>query len=74
MAKDETWFQSVKWTKSCLECQKESNNTCSSRSCAELHYDDNGNPIPADSVGYDGDYQCLDNVNNKCLSEDEYWL
>lgn len=57
MVKDEAWFQSIKWIKACLECQKKNNGACPSRSCAEMHYDNNGNPIPARSIGYDGDYK-----------------
>lgn len=55
--KDEAWFQSIKWTKACLECHKANNGTCPMQDCAEMYYDDNGNPIPASSIGYDGDYQ-----------------
>ncbi len=57
MAKSEIWFQSIKWDKTCIECQKESNGTCPMRGCAELHYDDNGDPIHASSIQFDGDYQ-----------------
>ena len=57
MAKDEAWFQSIKWDDACRnECHKENNGTCPMRSCAELHYDDNGNLIHFSSVSYDGDY------------------
>ena len=58
MAKDNEWFKAIKWSKACLtECHKANNGTCPMRSCAEMHYDDNGNLIPFDSVRFDGDYQ-----------------
>ncbi len=57
--KDQTWFESIKWTKSCIECQRETNGTCARRSCAEMHYDDNGNDIHPSAIGYDGDYKCI---------------
>lgn len=60
MSKDENWFASIKWSKSCLECQSGNNGICPIRSCAEMCYDENGNEIPADSVCYDGDYKCID--------------
>lgn len=59
MPKNDAWFESIKWIKACLECQSESNGTCPIRSCAEMHYDNNGNAIPADSVMFDGDYKML---------------
>ena len=58
MAKDEAWFKAIKWSKACREeCHKANNGTCPMRSCAELHYDDNGNLIPFSSITFDGDYQ-----------------
>ena len=57
MAKDEAWFQSINWVKTCQKCQKQNDGVCPIRSCAEMHYDDNGNAIPADSICFDGDYQ-----------------
>ena len=57
--KNEAWFQSINWTNSCLECQRETNDTCSRRSCAEMHYDENGNMIHPSTIGYDGDYKRL---------------
>lgn len=56
--KDDAWFQSIKWTKSCLECQKETGGVCSMRNCAELAYDENGNYI-SHKIQYDGDYKKL---------------
>ena len=57
MPKDDVWFKSIKWDSACLnECHKANNGTCPMRDCAELHYDDNGNLIPASCVCYDGDY------------------
>ena len=55
--KDEKWFQSINWIPSCVECQRETNGTCSRRSCAEMHYDENGNHIHPSSIQYDGDYK-----------------
>ena len=60
MIKNEAWFQSIKWDKSCLECHKANNGTCPNKDCAELCYDSNGNPIPASAICFDGDYQALD--------------
>lgn len=58
MAKpDDAWFQSINWRHSCIECQRETDGTCSRRSCAEMHYDENGNYISPMVVGYDGDYK-----------------
>ena len=57
MAKDEKWFESIKWDAACLNCHKANGGVCSSKSCAEMYYDNNGNPIKASSVCYDGDYQ-----------------
>ena len=63
MAKDNQWFESINWDKACLqECISEHNGTCPLRSCAELHYDDNGNLIQPNSVTYDGDYQEVNNA------------
>lgn len=65
--KDEAWFQSINWIKACLECQSENNGVCRSRSCAEMHYDNNGNAIPASSIMYDGDYKAIDpDVQDLC--------
>lgn len=58
--KDEAWFQSINWIKACLECQRETDGTCPVRSCAEMHYDNNGDAIPASSIMYDGDYKAID--------------
>ena len=57
MTKDSMWFQSIKWDKSCLKCHKANNGTCPNEDCAELCYDNNGNPIPASSICFDGDYK-----------------
>ena len=55
--KDEAWFQSIKWNKVCLECQQETGGICSRRSCAEMHYDENGDHIHLSTIKYDGDYK-----------------
>lgn len=61
MAKDNQWFESINWDKACInECHKANNGTCPLRTCAELHYDDNGNLIPFSSVCYDGDYNVIE--------------
>ena len=57
MEKNETWFQSINWDSTCLNCHKANGGMCVSKSCAEMCYDDNGNPIKASSVNYDGDYK-----------------
>ena len=58
MPKNEAWFKAINWDKACInECHKANNGTCPMRACAELHYDDNGNLIPLDSITFDGDYQ-----------------
>lgn len=50
---DRNWFNSIKWSKACLECIQ-SNGSCPMRQCAELNYDEKGDEI---QVQYDGDYQ-----------------
>lgn len=45
--KDEAWFQSIKWDQPCIDCHKKNSGNCPKRSCAELHYDYWGDPIPA---------------------------
>lgn len=53
MKKDDEWFKTIKWNKVCIECHKEHNGECYFRECAEMHYDENGNLIPLDSVCID---------------------
>lgn len=57
--KNEDWLKSIKWTKACQECQKETGGTCSRKSCAEMHYDENGNHIHPSTIQYDGDCKCI---------------
>jgi hypothetical protein len=58
MPKDEAWFKAINWDEVCInECHKANNGTCPWKGCAEMHYDDNGNLIPFDSITFDGDYQ-----------------
>jgi hypothetical protein len=45
------------WDKTCLECQSENGGSCPMPRCAEMHYDQNGNPIDASLTTYDGDYR-----------------
>lgn len=40
------WFASIKWTKDCLDCQKKHNGYCHRPSCAQMEYDEWGDPIP----------------------------
>ena len=42
----EKWFESLKWDKDCLECQAKHEGKCKNRECAEMHYDEWGDPIP----------------------------
>ena len=55
--KDDKWFANIHWDIPCLLCQAETQGECHSRGCAEMHYDEHGDPIPASSVIIDGDYQ-----------------
>lgn len=43
---DDKWFESIKWTKSCMECKEKEGGQCKSRSCAEGVYDPWGDPFP----------------------------
>ena len=63
--KNEEWFKSIKWSKVCQECQRETDGTCSRRSCAEKHYDESGNFIHPSAIGYDGDYKRLPSTQEK---------
>jgi len=54
MQKDDKWFASIKWDKSCLQCQAKTNGACENRSCAEDNYDLWGDPIPAYVYHHDG--------------------
>ena len=47
LEKDDRWFATVNWSKSCINCQSETNGVCRSRGCAELHYDPWGDELPA---------------------------
>ena len=51
---DREWFNSIKWSKTCIECRHQNGDTCPMRSCAETNYDENGCEI---QIQYDGDYQ-----------------
>ena len=42
-----------KWTISCLLCQAENCGECPDQECAKMHYDEQGNRIPADSIEID---------------------
>ena len=50
---DDKWFESIKWTKSCIECKEKEGGQCTSRSCAEGVYDPWGDPFPL-SLWYPG--------------------
>ena len=58
--RDDQWFASIKWNDACLECQRETGGVCSNRSCAEYHYDEWGDKIPAllycDDANYVDEY------------------
>ena len=56
MPKNSEWLASIKWESGCIECHKNNGGECHNHQCAELYYDKYGNPIPADSVQFDGDY------------------
>lgn len=43
---DDKWFESIKWTKACMECKEKEGGKCTSRSCAEGVYDPWGDPFP----------------------------
>ena len=43
---DDKWFESIKWTKSCMECKDENGGQCKNRSCAEGVYDPWGDAFP----------------------------
>ena len=45
--KDDKWFSNIKWDKSCIMCQRETDGICKTRSCAEEYYDPWGDPLPA---------------------------
>ena len=45
--KNDEWFSNIKWDKSCIMCQRETNGVCKKRSCAEEYYDPWGDPLPA---------------------------
>ena len=45
--KNDEWFSNIKWDKSCIMCQRETNGVCKKRSCAEENYDPWGDPLPA---------------------------
>lgn len=45
--KNDEWFSNIKWDKSCIMCQRETDGVCKERSCAEENYDPWGDPLPA---------------------------
>lgn len=47
MQKDNNWFAQIKWSQTCIECQKKHNGICHNRSCAEDNYDPWGDELPA---------------------------
>jgi hypothetical protein len=44
----------IKWTKECLECHSRHDGVCINPRCADFHYDEWGDPIPADVYYMDG--------------------
>lgn len=65
MEKDDAWLQSINWIPACIECQRETNGTCSRASCAKMHYDEDGNHIHPSTIKYDGDCQLVDCDGNE---------
>lgn len=59
----------IKWSKACIECQKQNDGTCPMEECAAINYDENGNEI---LVQYDGDYQLERKMTNGSFTE-EIW-
>ena len=46
-SKNDLWFQNIKWSRACQDCQRDANGFCKQRSCAEENYDPWGDPLPA---------------------------
>ena len=59
----------IKWSKACIECQRQNGGTCPMEECAATNYDENGNEI---LVQYDGDYQLERKMTNGSFTE-EIW-
>ena len=59
----------IKWSKACIECQRQNGGTCPMEECAAINYDENGNEI---LVQYDGDYQLERKMTNGSFTE-EIW-
>ena len=59
----------IKWSKACIECQRQNGGTCPIAECASTNYDENGNEI---LVQYDGDYQLERKMTNGSFTE-EIW-
>ena len=59
----------IKWSKACIECQRQNGGTCPMKECAAANYDENGNEI---LVQYDGDYQLERKMTNGSFTE-EIW-
>lgn len=56
----------IKWSKACIECQRQNGGTCAIAKCAVTNYDKNGNEI---LVQYDGDYQLERKMTNGSFTE-----
>ena len=71
LTKDDVWFTSIKWDSTCLQCQADNNGVCPNKSCAEYHYDEWGDPIPADLYFMDGNnvQEYLENKRKKMMEE-----
>lgn len=52
--KDARWFANIKWSETCLDCQKKHNGSCHSISCAEDSYDPWGDELPGTLWFMDG--------------------
>ena len=61
--KDDHWFATLNWSKTCLKCKSGHGGECPSRSCAEFYYDPWGDELPASLCYPDG------NDEEKYLSE-----
>lgn len=59
----------VKWSKACIECQRQNGGTCPMEECTATNYDENGNEM---LVQYDGDYQLERKMTNGSFTE-EIW-
>lgn len=52
--KDQQWFDNIKWSESCIKCQRETGGACAKRYCAEFQYDEWGDRIPDWLYYHDG--------------------